>query len=54
MTKSISELNGKEVQNAILAKDIKWQPNFEELGQQVTRRSKGGYLDTESIAEIKT
>jgi hypothetical protein len=50
----VSERKDKEVQRAILAKDIEWQAQFEELAKQVAKLSKAGLLDAESIAKMKT
>jgi hypothetical protein len=52
--KSISERKAKEVRRAILAKDVEWQVWLEELAEQVVKLSKAGYLDTGTIAELKT
>jgi hypothetical protein len=53
-TNGISERKGKEVQNAILAKDVEWYAWFEELAEQVTKLSKARCLDAQIIAEMKT
>jgi hypothetical protein len=47
IAKSISKRKGKEVQRAILAKNVKWQAWFKELGEQVAKFLKARRLDAE-------
>jgi hypothetical protein len=50
---SISKRKGTEVSRAILAKDVEWQVQFEELAEQVAKLAIAACLDAESIAEVK-
>jgi hypothetical protein len=51
--KDLSKQKGKEVQNAILAKDIEWQAYFKELAKHIVNLSTSGHLDTITIAKVK-
>jgi hypothetical protein len=53
MAKDISESKGKKVQKDILTKEVEWQDCFREFVQKFASLSKAGYLDPESIGEIK-
>jgi hypothetical protein len=40
IAKGVAERKSKEVQRAILAKDVEWQVQFEKLAEQVAKLSK--------------